>query len=171
MKGFSGFGNSPAKTHEPGHGTQKYDLSKATVDGKHPQTEKNKKYKDMDKADLFLHGQTKDKEGNIKDIQWAPGPVKRPKVKKKSPAKQTTDRETMRQRAREKKKSEYKPTYEMTSEEKKARNKKQRKGVILPKVPGEGKLAHYARRVATWGSKINRDAKDMYKPKARGVNR
>ena len=42
---------------------------------------KNKKYKDMDKADLFLHGQTKDKEGNIKDIQWAPGLPKRPKTK------------------------------------------------------------------------------------------
>ena len=69
MKGFSGF-KSPLKQKDK----VKYDLSKATVDGKHPQTEKNKKYKDMDKADLFLHGQTKDKEGNVKDIQWAPPP-------------------------------------------------------------------------------------------------
>ena len=69
MKGFSGFGNSPAK--------QKYDLSKATVDGKHPQTEQNKKYEGMDKGELFLQGKTKDKDGNIKDIQWAPNPNKK----------------------------------------------------------------------------------------------
>ena len=68
MKGFTYPGKSPAK--------QKYDLSKATVDGKHPQTEKNKKYKELDKTDLFLHGKIKNKEGNIKDIQWAPAPKK-----------------------------------------------------------------------------------------------
>ena len=75
---------SPAK--------QKYDLSKATVDGKHPQTEKKKKYESVDSKDLFMQGKTRDKEGNVKDIQWAP-PPKRPKYKKrpelkKSPAKQ-----------------------------------------------------------------------------------
>ena len=67
MKGFSGFGNSPAK--------QKYDLSKATVDGKHPQTEQNKKYEGMDKGELFLQGKTKDKDGNVKDIVWTPAPT------------------------------------------------------------------------------------------------
>ena len=60
---------------------QKYDLSKATVDGKHPQTEKNKKHKDVDSKDLFMQGKTRDKDGNVKDIQWAPGPPKRPKFK------------------------------------------------------------------------------------------
>ena len=54
--------------------------------------------KKEESADLFLKGKTKDKDGNIVDIKWAPGPA-RPKkykdpydkvvTKKKSPAKQT----------------------------------------------------------------------------------
>ena len=31
-------------------------------------------YRGYDKGDLFLRGKTKDKEGNIKDIQWARTP-------------------------------------------------------------------------------------------------
>jgi hypothetical protein len=86
MKGFPAHaGVSPAK-QKP---SVKYDLSKATVDGKHPQTEKNKKYEGMNKGDLFLQGKTRDKEGNVKDIQWAPSPTppKQDTKKKKSPAK------------------------------------------------------------------------------------
>jgi hypothetical protein len=95
FKTMGGSEKSPAK--------QKYDLSKATVDGKHPQTEKNKKYEGMDKGDLFMHGKTRDKDGNVKDIQWAPNPIspeqqqkdkedfsrKYKDAVKKSPAKQT----------------------------------------------------------------------------------
>ena len=57
-------------------------------------------YRGYDKADLFLRGKTKDKEGNIKDIKWAPAPKKlkykkrEPVLKKeKSPAKQNGDKE------------------------------------------------------------------------------
>ena len=41
-------------------------------------------YRGYDKADLFLRGKTKDKEGNIKDIKWAPAP-KKLKYKKREP--------------------------------------------------------------------------------------
>lgn len=144
---FKAMGSSPAK--------QKYDLSKATVDGKHPQTEKNKKYKDVDSKDLFMQGKTRDKDGNVKDIQWAPGPTKRPKVKK-SPTKQTTDRETMRQRARDK--NENKPNTNPSSKnyldpyskKGKAHYKKEESKGSLPKMPNEGNVAHTLRKAATW---------------------
>mgnify|MGYP003659142356 CR=1 FL=1 len=91
MKGFSYPGKSPVK--------QKYDLSKATVDGKHPQTEKNKKYENVGSVDLLMQGKTRDKDGNVKDIQWAPPPErpkykKRPEAKKDSPAKQKPKKST-----------------------------------------------------------------------------
>ena len=82
---FKSMGSSPAR--------QKYDLSKATVDGKHPQTEINKKYKDVDSGDLFLQGKTRDKDGNVKDIQWAPNPSNDPELLKgmeSSPTKQAS---------------------------------------------------------------------------------
>jgi len=72
---WKGTGLTPADTPVK----QKYDLSKATVDGKHPQTEKNKKHEDVDSEDLFMDSKTRDEDGNVKDIQWAPGPTKGPK--------------------------------------------------------------------------------------------
>ena len=87
FKTMGGSEKSPAK--------QKYDLSEATVDGKTKKeilSERNQEYKGVNDGKLFLHGKTKDKDGNIVDIKWAPNPSPHPELlkkdKKKSPAKQ-----------------------------------------------------------------------------------
>lgn len=75
---------------------------------------------------------------------------------KKSPAKQTTDRETMRQRARDK--NENKPNTNPSSKnyldpyskEGKAHYKKEESKGSLPKMPNEGNVAHTLRKAATW---------------------
>jgi hypothetical protein len=76
MNGFSGFGNSPAKQKEESF-SEKIEKGKVTLDGKTKKeisTERNKEYEGMDESELFFRGKTKDKDGNVKDIQWAPQP-------------------------------------------------------------------------------------------------
>ena len=84
----------------------KQDPSKKTADGRagsspfQQKTESFNKYTKSiitgaqegigEKADLFLKGKTKDKEGNIKDINWAPPPPVREGFKKTSKKKSPT---------------------------------------------------------------------------------
>ena len=83
-----------------------------------------------------------------------------------SPAKQTTDRETMREKAREKKKNEPHWTT-LSDKDRKKRRRESNRGAELPRVPTEGKVAHTLRKAATWLGVGNEKAKKRNKKTSR----
>ena len=120
----------------------------------------NKKHQDGTYAGPG-HALTKDKKKAVK------------RDKKSSPAKQATDRETMRQKARDKNKKDNQTMSKVLKRKGKyAVGPMEAKEVYgsystdkgqLPRAPGEGNIAHALRKVATWGPIINKRSGELTK--------